>query len=213
MGLGRSKHVEVPDIETLLDKKIDERRDLAAATAVAADWLAGLNERTLLEVLQDTRPLHRALYGQIAPEHAGIWRSTPGTALEKMSRCVYVSRRLPGLRRADPCAPPAVVAARMADHSARIAALHIATERPPDPMSTLATVTAQFFQTHPYADGNGHTLRLMLKVLAPHLGLTVHPTWTLHRRPYDATMSFCIQWFGAHPSLLSDHMRRWFSPR
>jgi len=196
-------------METVSDKRVADRRLLEAATGSANDWLASLAKETLLDVLQDTRPLHRALYDQIAPEHAGLWRGTPGTPLETMSRCVYVSRRCKGLRQADPCAPPALVAARMAKHAKYVATLHLTTEHP---MRALATLTATFFHTHPYADGNGHVLRLMLKHLAPHVGLAVHPTWTLHRRPYDTTMSFCIQWFDHHPDVLSDHLRRWFSP-
>jgi hypothetical protein len=162
--------------------------------------------------LTDCRGLHRGLFAPEAGALAGLWRGTPGSPAAEMRRAVRIARRAPGLRACDPCAPPEEVGPGMAALGARIGALLDAPPRGDAAYDAMAEVTEAFFRLHPFADGNGHVLRLMLRLMAPALGLAARPDWTVHPRPYDATMSLCLQWYAAHPALLSCALRRWFDP-
>lgn len=183
---------------------------LAKRCQTIAEDLLRLSDDQLCAALRDTRAIHHRLYHDLAPSIAGTWRGTPGSAIVSAKRSVFIARVKPGLRAVDACAPPAEVAERMHSFAALIDAQFQCQTSISDPLQRMAAVTHQFFATHPYIDGNGHVLRLLLYALAPRLGCAVHPAWTLHRRPYDATMSLCLQWYDIHPGLLADHLGRWF---
>lgn len=185
---------------------------LATLCPAALEDLLCLNEAGFLSKMVDTRDIHRTLYGAHLPQVAGIWRGTKNTPLADMKRSVYISRLRQGLRAEDRCVPPRDVSDKMGRFAELIEEILRNAEGRADPMHDLARVTHAFFAIHPYADGNGHVLRILLCALALRLGIDVKSSWTLHRRPYDETMSFCIQWYHAHPKLLADHLRRWFVP-
>ncbi len=183
-----------------------------------AETLAGLHgahDADRLRFLCDTRATHRALFADtIGPDAAdvpGTYRGTTGTTLADTPRAVFLARRLPGLRFRDMCLPAAGVFAAMDDLAIRLSTLWHA---PPDPtddaaFAALAAISHRFFAIHPFLDGNGHIYRLMLPVLAARLGLTMRPTWTLHRRPYDHTFSLGLQWYPDHPEVLACYLRKW----
>lgn len=184
-----------------------------AQDALARLRAAGAPER--LAALQDPRPLHRALFADLAPpdmpEAAGTWRGTPGTGLAQMRRAVFVARAGEGIRRRHLCHPPDEVAAAMAALAGRLGELWAgAATGEQAALDALAEFLARFFLIHPFADGNGHVGRILAVVLAERLGLAAAPGWTLARRPYGPTMSLCLQWYPAQPDLLADHLRRWF---
>jgi len=186
------------------------RGDLAVRCAALAADLAALPPPTRRARLIDTRPLHRHLFGDLAPEVAGLYRGTPGTVVEGAARAVFLARRRPGLRVRDPCAEPQAVSPAMATLGDRIGALW---DDPPcgdAAFDALAGVTHGFLSIHPYLDGNGHIYRLMATTLAPRLGLAPRVDFTLHPRPYDHLMSLSLQWYPDHPGLLSAYLRRWF---
>lgn len=187
------------------------RSDLAArCTALLAD-LTALPPPAQRALLVDTRPLHRHLFGDVAPDVAGLYRGTPGTPVSDAARAVFLARRHPGLRPRDPCAPPQAVGPAMNVLGTRIGALWDSPSRGDAAFDALAGVTHGFLATHPYLDGNGHVYRLMASLLAPRLGLTPRPDFTLHPRPYDHLISLCLQWYPDHPGLLSAWLRRWFT--
>lgn len=179
-------------------------------------WL--LSDSAQLAVMCDSRPLHLALFDGLAPadfpDAAGTWRGTPGTSVATAPRAVFLARRMPGLRTRDMCLPAAEVSAAMADLAAR---LHQLWDNRPglgDPWRdeaylALADATARFFAIHPYMDGNGHVWRLCLPVLGRRLGLTMRESWTVDCRPYGPEFSLAIQWYGDHPTILADQLRRW----
>ncbi len=196
------------------------RRALPAACGALAADLADAAPARQLALLQDTRPLHRALFAPLLPParrgFAGQYRGTPGTPVERSARAVFVARRAPGLKPRDLCTPAAEVAAAMAALAQRIEALWRAAEpAPPSPdaaFAQLAEVSHGFLAVHPYVDGNGHVFRLTLPVFAARLGLAARPDWTAHPRPYDHVLSLCLQWYPHHPLLLACYLRRWFDP-
>ena len=179
------------------------------------------DEAERLALLLDPRPLHRALFGDLAPhglpEAAGTWRGTPGTPLAEAPRAVFVARTAPGLRRRDLCVPADEVAPRMTALAQQTATTWNAAEATVDgatiseaaALQRLAGFLGEFFAIHPFLDGNGQLGRLLALLLADRLGLRAEG-WTVHRRPYGPTMSLCLQWRAHHPELLEDHLRRWF---
>lgn len=184
-------------------------------------WLDSLSDDARIAALADTRPLHAALFAGLAPDRwpdaAGVWRGTPGTSLVAAPRAVFLARRLPGLRFRDLCLPAAEVPGAMAALGVDLRQLWI--ERPgrDDPwrdaaFAVLAEVTARFFRIHPYMDGNGHVWRLTLPLLGARLGLRTRNSWTIHRRPYGPEFSLALQWYGDHPAILADQLRRWLAP-
>ena len=192
---------------------------LAAMEARAQAELARLHAEgpaAQLAALMDPRPLHRALFADVAPpdmpEAAGTWRGTPGTGLAGMRRAVFVPKAGEGVRRRHLCHPPEAVAEAMAALAGRVEALWQggADGGEQAALDALAEFLARFFLIHPFADGNGHVGRLLAVLLAGRLGLAAGPGWTLAHRPYGPTMSLCLQWYAAHPALLADHLRRWF---
>jgi fido (protein-threonine AMPylation protein) len=197
------------DGERLSGNAASQTTEAAAEAVLAA--LAALPWAERLAALADTRPVHRALFADSAPDHAGIWRGTPGTTLAETRRVVHVLRRGPGLRPCDPCAPPEAVAGGMARFAARVRSL--AGDARGDPHDAIAAIAADFLAIHPYADGNGRVLRLILRPLAGMVGLAASPDWTVGRRPYDTTMSLCLQLYPQHSALLSAYLRRWFERR
>lgn len=187
------------------------RGDLAArCTALAAD-LAAQPAPARRARLVDTRPLHRHLFGDLAPGVAGVYRGTPATAVETSARAVFLARRHPGLRARDPCPGPQSVGPAMAVLGDRIGALWDSPPRGDAAFDALAAVTHGFLSIHPYLDGNGHVFRLMATTLGPRLGLAPRADFTLHPRPYDHLMSLSLQWYPDHPGLLSAYLRRWFT--
>jgi hypothetical protein len=187
------------------------RGDLAARCMAIAAELAALPAPARRARLIDTRPLHRHLFGDLAPEVAGLYRGTPGSAVQNAARAVFLARRRPGLRARDPCTEPQAVGPAMAALGDRIGALWDHPARGDAGFDALAGVTHGFLSIHPYLDGNGHIYRLMATTLAPRLGLTPRAGFTLHPRPYDHLMSLSLQWFPDHPGLLSAYLRRWFT--
>jgi hypothetical protein len=187
------------------------RDDLAARCRALATDLAALPPQTRRARLIDTRPLHRRLFGDLAPEVAGLYRGTPATAVDTAGRAVFLARRHPGLRTRDPCLEPQAVGPAMAALGDRIGALWDTPTHGNAAFDALAGVTHAFLSIHPYLDGNGHIYRLMATTLAPRLGLTPRADFTLHPRPYDHLMSLTLQWYPDHPGLLSAYLRRWFT--
>ena len=191
---------------------------LVTRCSAAASELALLSDAARLALLCDSRPLHLALFEGLAPaewpDAAGTWRGTPGTSVAAAPRAVFLARSLPGLRGRDLCLPAADVAAAMEDLAERFR--HLWDQRPgaEDPWhdaayQALADVTARFFAIHPYMDGNGHTWRLTLPVLANRMGMGMRDEWTIDRRPYGPEFSLALQWYGDHPTILADQLRRW----
>jgi fido (protein-threonine AMPylation protein) len=177
-------------------------------------------EAEQLDLILDSRPLHRELFHGLAPEafadSAGTWRGTAGTSIHNAPRAVFLARRMPGLRARDMCTPAADVAAAMEVLASQLRQLW--DERPgiEDPWrdeayAALAAVTARFFAIHPYMDGNGHIWRLCLPVLGKRLGLTMRDGWSIDRRPYGPEFSLAIQWYRDHPTILADQLRRWMA--
>lgn len=80
-----------------------------------------------LALLCDTRAMHRRIFAAVAPpdlpEAAGTYRGTPGSRLELARRAVFTTRRLPGLRSRDLCAPPDTVPLRMTALATALSAL------------------------------------------------------------------------------------------
>lgn len=174
-----------------------------------------------IAALRDLRPIHHALFDGLAPpewpDAAGTWRGTPGSSLATAPRAVFLARRLPGLRFRDLCLPAEAVPDAMATLAEALQKLWDDAPGRTDPWRddafvALAAVTARFFAIHPFMDGNGHVWRLALPVLAARLGLSTRPDWTIHRRPYGPTFSLALQWYADHPTVLADHLRRWFHP-
>ena len=174
-----------------------------------------------MALLCDSRPVHLALFTGLAPadwpDAAGTWRGTPGSTLADAPRAVFLVRRLPGLRARDLCLPAANVPAAMEDLARRLRGLWDQRPGADDPwrdaaFGALAEATARFFAIHPYMDGNGHIWRLSLPLLAGRLGLAMRSEWTIDRRPYGPEFSLALQWYGGHPSVLADQLRRWMRP-
>jgi hypothetical protein len=191
---------------------------LAPRSARAATMLATLPPCAQLAQVCDTRALHSALFSGFAPaawpDAAGTYRGTPGSSMAHAPRAVFLARRLPGLRSRDLCAEAAVVPAMMDDLARLLRDLWHDRPGLADPhrdaaFRALAKVTELFFAIHPYMDGNGHIWRLVLPVLGRRLGLAMRPEWTVDRRPYGPEFSMALQWYGDHPSILADQLRRW----
>lgn len=157
----------------------------------------------------DTRPLHRQLFGNRAPEVAGLYRGTPARR-SRTPRAPLSWRAATPVCARDPCPEPWVVGPAMAALGDRIGALWDSPARGDAAFDALAGVTHGFLAIHPYLDGNGHIYRLMAITLAPRFGLTPRADFTLHPRPYDHLMSLGLQWFPDHPGPLSAYLRRWF---
>ncbi len=187
------------------------RIGLAARCESLHGILAALPAAGQCALLVDTRPLHRSLFGDMAPDIAGLYRGTPGTPVANAARAVFLARRHPGLRARDLCAGPLAVGPAMDALGTRIAGLWATPPTGDAAFDALAGVTRDFLTTHPYVDGNGHVYRLLATILAPRLGLSARPDFTLHPRPYDHLMSLCLQWYPDHPGLLSAYLRRWFT--
>jgi len=188
--------------------------DLPARCEAAFAALTDAPPALRLAALTDPRDLHRALFAPLAPpdlpQAAGSYRGTAGSALMGAERAVFLARRKPGLRARDPCLPASDVAAAMQALARRTEQLW---DRPPQgdaAFAALAEVTQRFFHIHPFLDGNGHVLRILLPLLADRLAIPRKPSWTLHARPYDHHMSLCLQWYPDHPDLLACQLRRWF---
>ena len=192
--------------------RIAERCDAEAARLRRLEPAAGL------EALRDSRPLHARLFGGLAPaefaDAAGTYRGTRGSSLEDAPRAVFHARRVPGLRTRDTCLPAAEVPAAMDDLADRLTRLWHDRPGAADPFrdasfAAMADVTARFFAVHPYMDGNGHVWRLALPVLGARLGLSMRAEWTVDLRPYGSDLAVALQWYGDHPTILSDLLRRW----
>jgi hypothetical protein len=196
--------------ESIVARSVQAKADLAAMDPVALHRLIG-----------DTRPLHKALFDGHAPakwpDAPGTYRGTPGTSVEASARAVFLARKVPGLRIRDICLPAAEVPAAIVALSSDLHDLwstrpgHTAPYRDAAYLA-LARVTAQFFSLHPYMDGNGHIWRLILPILANRLRLAPRPEWTVDRRPYGVEFSLALQWYGDHPTVLADQLRRWLAP-
>ncbi|MCC5973490.1 MAG: Fic family protein [Rubellimicrobium sp.] len=180
-----------------------------------------MTEDKRLVLLCDSRPLHLALFTGLAPadwpDAAGTWRGSPGSSVVDAPRAVFLARRLPGLRARDLCLPAAEVPAAMDDLAQHLCSLWDQRPGADDPwrdagFQALARMTARFFAIHPYMDGNGHIWRLSLPVLAERLGLAMRTEWTIDRRPYGPEFSLALQWYGDHPAVLTDQLRRWMRP-
>jgi hypothetical protein len=187
------------------------RSDIAARCSGLLADLTALPPPARRARLIDTRPLHRHLFGDLAPDIAGLYRGTPGTPVKNAARAVFLARRHPGLRTRDLCAAPQAVGPAMATVGTLIGTLWDTPVSGDAAFDALAGVTHGFLSIHPYLDGNGHIYRLVATVLAPRLGLTPRSDFTLHPRPYDHLMSLCLQWYPDHPGLLSAYLRRWFT--
>jgi hypothetical protein len=196
-------------------------RLIARRVADAVRDSAALPDAARLALICDSRPLHLALFGGLAPpgwpDAAGTWRGTPGTSVADAPRAVFLARRLPGLRGRDLCLPAADVAAAMEDLTARLRDLWDRCPGADDPWRdaayrALADVTARFFAIHPFMDGNGHVWRLCLPMIAARLGLQMRADWTIDRRPYGPEFSLALQWYRDHPTILADQLRRWMTP-
>jgi|GEM_PF-1740991 len=196
------------------------RDSIAKRCAMAKADLAAMDPQAQLGLIQNTRPLHSALFDGLAPANwpdaAGTYRGTPGASVLSAPRAVFLARKVPGLRNRDLCLPASDVPAAMAALSARLCDLWA--DRPGQTAPyrdaaflALAEVTARFFTIHPFMDGNGHIWRLVLPVIGNRLGLDARPEWTADRRPYGAEFSLALQWYNDHPTLLSDQLRRWFA--
>lgn len=193
------------------------RKALPDALAQLARDLERAAPSGQLQALCDTRALHNRLFAPLLPDAlrhaAGTYRGTPGTELEQLERAVFISRKAPGLRNQHQCLPAQEVALAMEDLAVTLEKIWQAGQPPPDlAYAHLAEVTHAFLSIHPYMDGNGHIYRLVLPVLGRHLGLRARAEWTLHPRPYDHTLSLCLQWYPHHPALLACYLRQWFDP-
>jgi len=187
--------------------------ELGARCEAALDMLRAGGAAVQLAFLCDTRPVHRTLFADHAPddlpEAAGEYRGTPGSALMQAERVVKVLRR-PGLRVRDPGVAAGAVASEMSGLALRVREIWASPQAGDAAYADLAELTYGFLRIQPYLDGNGHVCRIMLPLLAARSGLARRSAWTLHPRPYDHVMSLCLQWYPDHPALLSAYLRRWF---
>jgi len=194
------------------------RAILDTRCAQAGALLAGAEPAAQLQLVRDTRPLHLSLFAGLAPDDwpdaAGTYRGTPGSSIALAPRAVFLARKVPGLRSRDTGLPGPEVPAAMAELSQGLCQIWEGRPGATDPHRdagylALARVTARFFAIHPFMDGNGHVWRLVLPVLGRRLGLVMRPEWTVDQRPYGPEFSLALQWYGDHPTILADQLRRW----
>ena len=197
------------------------REAIAIRSAGARHVLAAMDDPAQLGLICDTRPLHHTLFGGFAPaiwpDAAGTYRGTPNTSVASAPRAVFLARKVPGVRSRDLCLPAADVAEAMKKFSHLLRDLWESRPGYDIPYRdaaylALSEATAQFFNIHPYMDGNGHIWRLVLPLLGNRLGLSLRANWTIDRRPYGPEFSLALQWHGDHPILLADQLRRWLVP-
>jgi len=189
------------------------RAALLDATRRTLEALLAASKADQRAFLCDSRAVHRGLFLPFAPGgyevYAGNYRGLPDSPLEKRRTAVFF-RNVEGLKERDPAAPPHLVAERMAALAAFTAETLDYDYDPRSYFPRCAKIFADFCKIHPYLDGNGHIVRMMLVLLAKRRGLGVRPGWTVHPRPYSHAMGICLQNNKAFPELLEQYLKRWF---
>lgn len=73
----------------------------------------------------------------------------------------------------------------------------------------LAYAVHTFFHTHPFADGNGHVLRLIVAAICTRQRRYLSTDWTVHPRPYGRHFLYAIRHFRQSPYLLYGELSRY----
>lgn len=195
---------QAPDVDAVLGPRCAEILE-ALRRAAPAEQRA---------FLLDSRAVHRQLFHDLVPEGApwcaGTWRGQTNTPLESTRAVVRVPSGA-GLLPRVPVCPPDQVLARISRLAVRIRAVLGAREI--DDLTWLGRcgrILHDFFDIHPYLDGNGHVGRLMMAVLAHIRGVPVSPAWTVHPAPYGPAFSLALQQYPHHPDLFTHFLRKWF---
>lgn len=190
-------------------------RDVALARSDALEAACRYDDlKDVAHFLTDLRKLHEILFEGLCkdlPQAVGTFRGTPDTALAHAAREVRVRNADAQTRAKDACAPPEAVPQRMAVLHRDLQRL-VQSNKRIAPIDAMAALTFEFFDIHPFLDGNGHVWRAGLIVLARHLGMMPVTAWRVGERPYDVAFSRAIQAYPTQPDLLCAALGRFFEP-
>lgn len=170
--------------------------------------LARASDEARFVAVSQPQRLHLMLFRGEAM--SGQVRGFPGGALRDQEAVVRIPRVAAGMRNCVRCTAAAQVPEAMAVWQRKIAAFWA---NPGDATTArLAWLTWHFFQTHPFADGNGRVFRMVLPLLAARANLQMGSDWRVSPRPYGDTLSLCLQQYRAHPKLLEWQVQAWLAP-
>ncbi len=166
-----------------------------------------------LAFLTDTRAVHKELFAPFVPEgfdgYAGTYRGTPGTVLEDRRTAIFY-HDVPGLAERYPTLAPQSVLEYMLRLNGFIEKTFRANSDDQTYFHNCMRIFGDFLIIHPYLDGNGHIMRMMMIILADHKGIEICPTWTIHPRPYNHAIGICLHNYQHYPELLEQYLKIWF---
>jgi len=186
---------------------------LAQSCANVLSELLSASRAERVAFLIDTRSVHRRIFLQLTPDgfdvYAGTYRGEPSTPLERRFAVIrHRSSRRPF--RQVRLVHPARVATQMDWLAGYITETFSRQWDDEGILWRCARIFREFLEIHPYLDGNGQLSRIMMHIMAHDSGMSVSANWTLHVRPYDSAMGYCLRRYRNHPELLVGYLKRWF---
>lgn len=170
-----------------------------------SDYLENLDDEKFLEALSIPDDIHRKLFEGCADPKKRI-----GNFREAAMRVTYFTegRVLSQIVMAN----PEDVSKSLKLYSDFLKRIHIEKPTKEELSFFLAGAVYWFFFAHPFVDGNGRTLRFILRAFCERFGYTIGDNWTVYERPYDTHFSYSIRNYPNNPFLLIGGLRQFFEP-